>query len=58
MARILFGADFLETNTVIVSLVNANSPMVWDSTMLGAREGVRGGEPGGADHAVHPRRAR
>src|SRR6476659_3539285 len=36
MARILFGADFLETNTVIVSLVNANSPMVWDSTMLGA----------------------
>ena len=36
MARILFGSDFLETNTVIVSLVNANSPMVWDSTMLGA----------------------
>ena len=36
MARILFGADFLETNTVIVSLANANSPMVWDSTMLGA----------------------
>ena len=36
MARILFGADFLESNTVIVSLVNANSPMVWDSTMLGA----------------------
>src|SRR6188768_2786125 len=36
MARILFGADFLDTNTVIVSLVNANSPMVWDSTMLGA----------------------
>ena len=36
MARILFGADFLEANTVIVSLANANSPMVWDSTMLGA----------------------
>ena len=36
MARILFGGDFLETNTVIVSLANANSPMVWDSTMLGA----------------------
>ena len=36
MARILFGADFLESNTVIVSLANANSPMVWDSTMLGA----------------------
>jgi len=36
MARILFGSDFLDSNTVIVSLINANSPMVWDSTMLGA----------------------
>ena len=36
MARILFGADFLEENTAIVSLANANSPMVWDATMLGA----------------------
>jgi len=36
MARILFGADFLEEHTVVVSLANANSPMVWDSTMLGA----------------------
>ncbi|WP_119461954.1 trimethylamine methyltransferase family protein [Rhodospirillaceae bacterium SYSU D60014] len=36
MARILFGADFVENNTVITSLINANSPMVWDGTMLGA----------------------
>ena len=36
MARIVFGADFLEQNTVILSLANANSPLVWDSTMLGA----------------------
>jgi trimethylamine--corrinoid protein Co-methyltransferase len=36
MARILFGEDFLETNHVILSLVNANSPLVWDSVMLGA----------------------
>jgi trimethylamine--corrinoid protein Co-methyltransferase len=36
MARILFGPDFLEQNTVVVSLANANSPLVWDSTMLGA----------------------
>jgi trimethylamine--corrinoid protein Co-methyltransferase len=36
MARIVFGADFLEENTVILSLANANSPLVWDSTMLGA----------------------
>ncbi|MGL6279817.1 MAG: trimethylamine methyltransferase family protein [Gaiella sp.] len=36
MARILFGADTLEEHTAIVSLCNANSPLVWDSTMLGA----------------------
>ncbi len=36
MARIVFGADFLEHNTVIISLANANSPLVWDATMLGA----------------------
>jgi trimethylamine---corrinoid protein Co-methyltransferase len=36
MARILFGTDFLESNTVILSLINANSPLVWDSVMLGA----------------------
>jgi trimethylamine---corrinoid protein Co-methyltransferase len=36
MARILFGADYLEDHTVILSLINANSPLVWDATMLGA----------------------
>ncbi|HWA43870.1 MAG TPA: trimethylamine methyltransferase family protein [Hypericibacter adhaerens] len=36
LARILFGADFVAKNTVITSLINANSPMVWDGTMLGA----------------------
>ena len=36
MARILFGEEFLETNHVILSLVNANSPLVWDSVMVGA----------------------
>jgi len=36
MARIAFGADFVEKNTVVTSLINANSPMVWDGTMLGA----------------------
>ncbi|MCI0344445.1 MAG: trimethylamine methyltransferase family protein [Chloroflexi bacterium] len=36
MARILFGADYLEANAVILSLINANSPLVWDSTMIGA----------------------
>ncbi|MGH6934295.1 MAG: trimethylamine methyltransferase family protein, partial [Dongiaceae bacterium] len=36
LARILFGADFIQRNTVITSLINASSPMVWDGTMLGA----------------------
>jgi len=36
MARIVFGADFLEHHAVILSLANANSPLVWDATMLGA----------------------
>ena len=35
MAKI-FGSDFLEKNTVLTSLINANSPMTWDGTMLGA----------------------
>jgi trimethylamine---corrinoid protein Co-methyltransferase len=39
LARIAFsdqGADYLEDHTVILSLINANSPLVWDATMLGA----------------------
>jgi len=36
MCRILFGADYLETHPVTLSLINANSPLVWDSVMLGA----------------------
>ncbi len=38
MSEILFGRDFVQANTVITSLINANSPMVWDATMLGAAE--------------------
>src|SRR5215831_10217983 len=36
LAKLAFGADFIQQNTVITSLINANSPMVWDNTMLGA----------------------
>lgn len=36
MAKIVFGDDFVENNTVILSLINASSPMVFDATMLGA----------------------
>ena len=36
MAKILFGDGFLDDKNVLVSLINANSPMTWDDTMLGA----------------------
>jgi len=36
MSKILFGEEFVANNTVISSLINANSPMTWDDTMLGA----------------------
>src|SRR5476649_1358391 len=41
MAKILFGPDLMDPvsgrpRTVLISLINANSPMTFDSTMLGA----------------------
>jgi len=36
MAKIVFGEDFLKENTVLTSLINANSPLTFDATMLGA----------------------
>lgn len=36
MCRILFGAEFVDKNCVVINLINANSPMVFDETMLGA----------------------
>lgn len=36
MCQILFGDAYVEANTVLTSVVNCNSPMVWDGTMLAA----------------------
>ncbi len=36
MAELVFGADFVAAHTVLLSLINANSPLVFDATMLGA----------------------
>ena len=33
MSRVLFGADFVDQNCVILGNVNVNSPLVWDGTM-------------------------
>ena len=36
MARLVFGAEFLETHCVIQGNINVNSPLVWDDVMSGA----------------------
>ncbi len=38
MCEILFGKEFVQNNTVMTSLINVNSPMTFDSTMMGALE--------------------
>ena len=38
MCNILFGEDFVQNNTVMTSLININSPMVFDDIMMGAME--------------------
>ncbi len=46
MAEILFGEPFVADHAVMVSLVNCNSPLVWDETMLGAlKVYARAGQP-------------
>jgi trimethylamine--corrinoid protein Co-methyltransferase len=36
MAELAFGKEFVAGNCVMINLINANSPMVFDGTMLGA----------------------
>ena len=36
MAKIVFGDEFVDQNCVTINLINANSPLVFDSTMVGA----------------------
>lgn len=36
MAKLVFGEDFVDKNCVFTSLINVNSPMTYDSTMLGS----------------------
>jgi len=38
MCEILFGKDFIQKNTVMTSLININSPLTFDSIMMGALE--------------------
>ncbi|MEL7011794.1 MAG: trimethylamine methyltransferase family protein [Pseudomonadota bacterium] len=34
MARIVFGEEFVDDNVVMAALLNCNTPLVWDETML------------------------
>ena len=36
MAKIALGEEYVDTHTVMVSVCNCNSPLVWDATMLDA----------------------
>ena len=36
MAKIVFGDAFVDQNCVLTSLINVNSPLVFDDTMLGS----------------------
>ncbi len=36
MAKMVFGDDFVDQNCVTINLINANSPLVFDGTMVGA----------------------
>ncbi|PIL18765.1 trimethylamine methyltransferase [Puniceibacterium antarcticum] len=38
MCEVLFGKTFVQDNTVMTSLININSPMTFDDTMMGALE--------------------
>lgn len=38
MSEILFGRDFVAENVVMTSLININSPLTFDATMMGALE--------------------
>ena len=38
MCEILFGREFVAGNTVMTSLININSPLTFDATMMGALE--------------------
>ncbi|MDX8496258.1 trimethylamine methyltransferase family protein [Mesorhizobium sp. VK22B] len=36
MLRIVFGEEFVDRNVVVTALLNCNTPLVWDETMLDA----------------------
>ena len=46
MVRIVYGADFVDENAVVVTLTNCNTPLKYDGSMLeGLREFAQAGQP-------------
>ena len=56
MARIVFGAEFVDRHAVVLSLINANSPLVWDATMVGAARAYAEANQATLMTPVHPGR--
>ena len=52
MAKMVFGDEFVDQNCVMINLINANSPLVFDATMVGALKVYARAEPG--DRASRP----
>jgi trimethylamine---corrinoid protein Co-methyltransferase len=54
MAKMVFGDEFVDNNCVLINLINANSPLVFDSTMIGALKVYARANQATVDLAVHP----
>jgi trimethylamine--corrinoid protein Co-methyltransferase len=46
LARVLFGAEYLETHPVVLGNINSNSPLTFDGRMLGALREFAGANQG------------
>src|SRR6202142_2631019 len=46
LARVLFGAEYLETHPVVLGNINSNSPLVFDGRMLGSLREFAGANQG------------
>ena len=56
MAEMVFGKEFVDENCVMISLINANSPMVFDAHHARRAESLCARGAGDDRHALHPRR--
>ena len=53
ICELLFGEAFVRDNTVMTSLINANSPLVWDFEHARRGGGLCALEPGLHHHSIH-----